>query len=241
MTEHEHNEVPTATFVDAEDTKDYAPEHEQVVEAEHAEQPSAENLGDNIVKAATEAAYAAVGFAGFVGEKARSFYEEQQRQYVAAHPDSATALAMVRDGRNEVALYRADAEAAMEGKAQWTPVADFEDVVVEFALSGDGLYLLSKKEASGGRVLQTSATTPDLAAASAIALPGEPVIESILPTREGLLVRTIDGASSGLWRVPAGGVAGQLALPAIATVMMWHMHGGSERVAAEAGSSSPRR
>jgi len=60
MTEHEHNEVPTATFVDAEDTKDYAPEHEQVVEADHAEQPSAENLGDNIVKAATEAAYAAV-------------------------------------------------------------------------------------------------------------------------------------------------------------------------------------
>ena len=128
-------------------------------------------------------------------------------------PDSATALAMVRDGRNEVALYRADAEAAMDGKAQWTPVADFEDVVVEFALSGEHLYLLSKKEASGGRVLQTSATTPDLAAASAIALPGEPVIESILPTREGLLVRTIDGASSGLWRVPAGGVAGQLALP----------------------------
>ena len=88
MTEHEHNEVPTATFVDAEDTKDYAPEHEQVVEADHAEQLSAENLGDNIVKAATEAAYAAVGFAGFVGEKARSFYEEQQRQYVASHPDT---------------------------------------------------------------------------------------------------------------------------------------------------------
>ena len=108
MTEHEHNEVPTATFVDAEDTKDYAPEHEQVVEAEHAEQPSAENLGDNIVKAATEAAYAAVGFAGFVGEKARSFYEEQQRQYVAAHPDSETAegakafLAQMREQMNKL-------------------------------------------------------------------------------------------------------------------------------------------
>ena len=25
---------------------------------------------------------------GFVGDKAKTFYEEQQRQYVAAHPDS---------------------------------------------------------------------------------------------------------------------------------------------------------
>ena len=84
MTEHEHNEVPTATFVDAEDTKDYPPEHEQVTEAEAHERLTAENLK----KVATEAAYAAVGFAGFVGDKAKTFYEEQQRQYVAAHPDS---------------------------------------------------------------------------------------------------------------------------------------------------------
>lgn len=91
MTEHEHTEVPTATFVDAEDTKDYEPQHEQVAEPEQGEQADragAENLGENIVKAATEAAFAAVGFVGFVGDKAKTFYEEQQRQYVAAHPDS---------------------------------------------------------------------------------------------------------------------------------------------------------
>ena len=111
MTDHEHDEVPTATFVDAEDTKDYEPEHEQVVEAEHAEQSEKagnENLGENIVKAATEAAYAAVGFVGFVGEKAKSFYEEQQRQYVATHPDteategSKAFLAQMREQMNKL-------------------------------------------------------------------------------------------------------------------------------------------
>ena len=136
-------------------------------------------------------------------------------QFVAVifDPDSDTALAVVRDGRSEGAIYRADAAAALAGQAQWAPVAGFEDVVVEFALDGDQLYLLSKKSASGGRVLRTSATAPDFAKASVVALPGEPVIESIQPTRAGLLVRTIDGATSGLWQVQQGGEVTRLALP----------------------------
>lgn len=85
MTEHEQDF--TSTFVDAEDAKDFPIEDAQVVEAEQPEK-SHENLGDSIVKVATEAAYAAVGFAGFVGDRAKSFYEEQQRQYAASHPDS---------------------------------------------------------------------------------------------------------------------------------------------------------
>lgn len=88
MTEHEHDATPTANFVDAEDAKDFEAEHEQVVESEQPEKVSPENLGDNLVKVATEAAYAAVGFAGFVGDRAKTFYEEQQRQYVASHPDT---------------------------------------------------------------------------------------------------------------------------------------------------------
>src|SRR5690606_13462121 len=51
-----------------------------------------------------------------------------------------------------------------------------------------------------------------LASARALPLPGDPVIESILATGSGLLVRTIEGASSGLWRVREDD-AEQLALP----------------------------
>lgn len=126
---------------------------------------------------------------------------------------SDTALAIVRDGRSEIAIYRADVEATLAGEAQWTPVAGFEDVIVDVGLVGDRLYLTSKKQASGGRVLQTSASTPDLAGARALALPGEPVIESILATRGGLLVRTIEGAFSGLWAVSRRGAAERIDLP----------------------------
>lgn len=128
-------------------------------------------------------------------------------------PDSRNALAIVRDGRSEIAVYRADAAAAMSGNATWTPVAGFDDIVVDASLDGDQLYLVSKRRASGGQVLRTSAVAPELARAQAIALPGAPVIESILPTQGGLLVRTIDGAASRLWRVDAQGRAVEAALP----------------------------
>lgn len=43
--------------------------------------------GETIVNLAAEAAYTAVGFAGFVGDRAKAFYEEQSRQYAKAHPE----------------------------------------------------------------------------------------------------------------------------------------------------------
>ncbi|WP_147453989.1 hypothetical protein [Tessaracoccus antarcticus] len=46
-----------------------------------------EKVGDAAIKFATETAYAAAGFAGLVGEKAKAFYDEQRKQYVDAHPE----------------------------------------------------------------------------------------------------------------------------------------------------------
>ncbi|TDK23793.1 S9 family peptidase [Luteimonas aestuarii] len=146
----------------------------------------------------------------------------EQFLLVVFEPSSDTALAIVRDGRSEAAVYRADADATMRGQPQWTLVAGFDDVVVDMGLAGDRLYLTSKKNASGGRILQTSASAPDLANARALPLPGEPVIESILSTGGGLLVRTIDGASSGLWRVREDGAAEQVALPFAGSVPWVH-------------------
>lgn len=142
----------------------------------------------------------------------------QQFLLVAFMSGSDTALAFVRDGRPEVALYRADADAAQEGRARWTPIATFDDVVTNAELHGDKLYLLSEKNASGGKLLLTSAKQPDLAAAKAIPLPGDPVIAGIVAIRAGLLVRTVEGAASGLWRVSAEGTPHRIALPFDASI-----------------------
>ena len=47
-----------------------------------------EKLGDAAIKFATETAYAAAGFAGLVGDKAKTFFDEQKKQYVDAHPEA---------------------------------------------------------------------------------------------------------------------------------------------------------
>lgn len=47
-----------------------------------------DQVGEGIVKFAQDTAYAAVGFAGLIGDKAKEFYEDQKRQYVETHPDA---------------------------------------------------------------------------------------------------------------------------------------------------------
>jgi prolyl oligopeptidase len=131
---------------------------------------------------------------------------------------SPTALLYVWDGREEHATYRSDLADLRAGRATWSKVADFDDIVVDAGLAGDHLWLLSRKDESNGRVLLTSAAHPDLAAAKVIALPGNPVIEKISATRSGALIQTIEGGQSGLWRVDAGGTATRIVLPVSGTL-----------------------
>lgn len=142
---------------------------------------------------------------------------------VVVQPDSRSAVLSVFDGRSERALYSADLSALRAGRAVWTRVCDFADIVVDQAMSGDRLWLLSRKDDSNGRLLLTSASRPDLAAAKRMAIPGNPVIETVLATKSGALVRTIEGGQSGLWRVRIDGTATRIVLP-IAGTVRWINH-----------------
>lgn len=143
---------------------------------------------------------------------------EAQFNYVLMSRNSETALLGVRDGRSEIALYRANLSDLRAGKARWTRIADFPDIVVDAAWSADNLYLLSRKGASNGRVVRLSAAKPNLAAARAIAIPGNPVIESVFAARSGVYVKTLEGGVSGLWFAPADGPAQRISLPQEGTI-----------------------
>ena len=58
------------------------------VDGTDATRPSADQLGQNLRKAAEDTAYAAVGFVGLVTDKAKEFYEDQKKQYAEAHPEA---------------------------------------------------------------------------------------------------------------------------------------------------------
>lgn len=76
-------------LLDAEDAKDYEGEHEEL-ENHEGPRTQGEKLAGDVRRMARESAYAAAGFAGFVSEKAKEFYDEQREQYRQAHPDTDT-------------------------------------------------------------------------------------------------------------------------------------------------------
>ena len=92
MTEHNINESNINENPEDKKASDQAAEEahvptEDVESASEDDRLTPEKLGEAARKVATETAYAAAGFAGLVGEKAKAFYDEQRKQYTEAHPD----------------------------------------------------------------------------------------------------------------------------------------------------------
>ena len=63
------------------------PEGEMIPEQTPRSRTDNERLDDAARRFVADAAYAVAGFAGLVGEKARTFYDEQRAEYAKTHPD----------------------------------------------------------------------------------------------------------------------------------------------------------
>ncbi len=96
MTEHNHdsninesiiNENPEDQQASDETAAGSRDSTDDIETAPGEDRLTPEKLGEAARKVATETAYAAAGFAGFVGERAKAFYDEQRKQYAEAHPD----------------------------------------------------------------------------------------------------------------------------------------------------------
>ncbi|RYZ40380.1 MAG: S9 family peptidase, partial [Myxococcaceae bacterium] len=82
-------------------------------------------------------------------------------------------------------------------KGAWAQVAKFTDKVVSARFGSDGAaYLLSRKDASRGKVLRLPLATPTLDKATVIVPEGEATVQSILPTKSRLyLMEQLGGPS----------------------------------------------
>ena len=93
MTEHNINESMINENPEDKLASDQAAAeaHEPTEDLENApvedDRLTPEKLGEAAIKFATETAYAAAGFAGLVGDKAKTFFDEQKKQYADAHPE----------------------------------------------------------------------------------------------------------------------------------------------------------
>ncbi|RKG90050.1 prolyl oligopeptidase family serine peptidase [Corallococcus terminator] len=82
-------------------------------------------------------------------------------------------------------------------KGTWTQVAKFTDKVVSARFGSDGAaYLLSRKDASRGKVLRLPLATPSLDKATVLVPESEATVQSILPTKSRLyLMEQLGGPS----------------------------------------------
>ena len=132
---------------------------------------------------------------------------------ITTSPDSATALLTVGDGVSRFfRLYSAPIASVVSGQAKWTPIAAYDEQIVDFALKGDSLYLVSTKDNARGSLRRTSARRPDITTAATITV-GDVIVEKIAAARDGLYVQTMDGGYNELRIVKSAGAGTVMKAP----------------------------
>jgi len=131
--------------------------------------------------------------------------------FVVTDPRTRYAFAGVNRGfRRELALYMAPVDSVGMPDTHWRKLCDPEDAVTGFDWHGDDLYLVTHKNAPRFKVIRTSLSRPDLAAAQVVIPAGEAVITDVTAAPDALYVQELDGGIGRLLRAPYGGGAPDL-------------------------------
>jgi prolyl oligopeptidase len=122
--------------------------------------------------------------------------------FVATTPEVPFALGMVEHGSNELTLYVAPLDSIGKENTRWRKICDVDDAVTGMAVRGDGLWLLTHKDASHFKIIRTRLSHPDLRHAEVVVPPSEAVITNLAAAQDALYVQVRDGALERLLRVP---------------------------------------
>jgi prolyl oligopeptidase len=102
-------------------------------------------------------------------------------------PGSDYAVLKVKHGdANEISLYSAPVASLFSGNIPWQKICDATDLVVDFAVHKDSIYLLTGLEAPRYRLLGTSLATPDFRRAVELIPPGQTVLGAVYAARDAL-------------------------------------------------------
>lgn len=140
--------------------------------------------------------------------------------YVSVQPGTDYAFATISHGSEPaMELLVAPLDQAERPGAHWRKIADSPDGVINFALHGRRLYLLSHKDAPRYRIVALDLDTLDWSRARTIVPESTRVIIDMEPAVDGLYIRDLAG---GLGRLRvldyANGRLRDIALPAAGTV-----------------------
>jgi prolyl oligopeptidase len=152
------------------------------------------------------------------GMDAGVVFERIQMPVVTTYRGSRFALLLLIDIRDEFRVFIAPAADAMAGKAKWTLMANFEDLVTDVEIDGDDVYLVTSYGAPRGRIIKTSASAPKLATAKSVVPQGPPVIQRIVRAKDGFYLKIMDGGINRLKKLTRGGAVKEFTLPFEGTI-----------------------
>jgi len=138
---------------------------------------------------------------------------------ISVSPRTRWAIAAVAHGvQNEVRLYAAPANAAVDAHAPWRMIADYADDVTAAVAVGDVLYVSAHKGAPRHRILAVNLHGGSLANARVAVPESSRVIEDVQLASDGVYLRDLEGGLSKLRRLTVGrdgspGALSEVALP----------------------------
>jgi prolyl oligopeptidase len=89
-----------------------------------------------------------------------------------------------------------------KASARWRAVCTRDDLVTDFAVQGDAIYLVTATDAPRHKVVRTSLANPDLTTADTVVPAGETVVHTVATAADALYVGTSLGPVRGILRVP---------------------------------------
>ena len=145
-------------------------------------------------------------------------YDKIQVPAIVTSLGSRYAILQLTDVRHEGRGYIAPLKDVLAGQAKWISFAGFDDEVTDLELDGDDLYLLVNKGSPRGRILKTSAGSPNIATATLMVPQNNLVIEKTARARDGIYLKIMDGGISRLQRLAHDGKVTDIALPFEGTI-----------------------
>jgi prolyl oligopeptidase len=122
---------------------------------------------------------------------------------VIAPLGSQWAIGQIKHGdETDITLYAARLEQLGTPEISWKKICDRTNLVTEFAVRGDDIYLLTAHEAPRFKVVRTSLVQPDFRSAELIVPASEHVVDSLSVAQDALYVGVLAGVPNKILRVP---------------------------------------
>jgi prolyl oligopeptidase len=122
---------------------------------------------------------------------------------VVVTPGSPWAVGQIKHGdETDVTLYVAPLAEIGAASCSWTKLCDRGDLVTDFAVHGDDVYLLTAYEAPRFKVVRISPAKPDFHSAETIVPASTRVIDSLDAASDALYVGCLEGVPRRVLRIP---------------------------------------